>query len=73
MKDATISRRAALSLLGLAAAFGLAMPMTSEAEAQQTGATSDEKTTGTERRQERRVAALGWRPREQQVLAARSD
>lgn len=55
MKEARISRRTALSLLGVAAAFGFSMPLNSEAQAQQSGATSDDKTTGTERRQERRT------------------
>jgi hypothetical protein len=56
-----ISRRGALSLLGLAAAFGLGVPPTvltvSEAEAQatQTGEKTEEKKTGTERRQARRT------------------
>lgn len=56
-KSDAISRRTALSLLGLAAAFSLAVPATvltvSDAEAQQTPAPEGEK-TGTERRHERR-------------------
>ena len=56
IKSETISRRKALSLMGLAAAFGLAAAPTvltvSDAEAQ----TAAAPTTGTERRQERRTA-----------------
>ena len=62
MKLEMISRRRALSLLGLAAALTLAVPATvltaSDAEAQQTGAPTAAPTaapTGTERRQERRT------------------
>ena len=55
-----ISRRKALSLMGLAAAFGLAAAPTvltvSDAEAQTAAApTTAAPTTGTERRQERRT------------------
>ena len=53
-----ISRRRALSLLGLAAAFGLAVPPTvltvSDAEAQYTAPAAAPQ-TGTERRHERRA------------------
>jgi hypothetical protein len=66
-----ISRRSVLSLLGLAAAFGLAVPptvlMVSDAEAQpagaQTGEKTEEKKTGTERRQERRTHRVERRVR----------
>ena len=71
IKSKTISRRKALSLMGLAAAFGLAAAPTvltvSDAEAQTAAAptaaaptaaapTAAAPTTGTERRQERRTA-----------------
>ena len=61
IKSETISRRKALSLMGLAAAFGLAAAPTvltvSDAEAQTAAApTAAAPTTGTERRQERRTA-----------------
>ena len=61
IKSETISRRKALSLMGLAAAFGLAAAPTvltvSDAEAQTAAApTAVAPTTGTERRQERRTA-----------------
>ena len=61
IKSETISRRKALSLMGLAAAFGLAAAPTvltvSDAEAQTAAApTTAAPTTGTERRQERRTA-----------------
>ena len=66
IKSETISRRKALSLLGLAAAFGLAATPTiltvSEAEAQTTGAptaaapTATAPTAGVARRQARRTA-----------------
>ena len=56
IKSETISRRKALSLMGLAAAFGLAATPTvltvSDAEAQ----TAAAPTAGVERRQERRAA-----------------
>ena len=56
IKSETISRRKALSLMGLAAAFGLAAAPTvltvSDAEAQ----TAAAPTAGMERRQERRAA-----------------
>ena len=60
IKSETISRRKALSLMGLAAAFGLAAAPTvltvSDAEAQTAAApTAAAPTTGTERRQERRT------------------
>ena len=57
IKSEMISRRRALSLLGLAAALSLAVPSTvltvSEAEAQQAAPPASEK-TGMERRHERR-------------------
>ena len=61
IKSEMISRRNALSLMGLAAAFGLAAAPTvltvSDAEAQTAAApTAAAPTTGTERRQERRTA-----------------
>jgi hypothetical protein len=61
IKSETISRRKALSLIGLAAAFGLAAaPMVltvSDAEAQTAAApTATAPTAGMERRQERRAA-----------------
>jgi hypothetical protein len=61
IKSETISRRKALSLMGLAAAFGLAAAPTvltiSDAEAQTAAApTATAPTTGMERRQERREA-----------------
>jgi hypothetical protein len=66
IKSETISRRKALSLMGLAAAFGLAAAPTvlavSDAEAQTTAApttaapTATAPTAGMERRQERRAA-----------------
>jgi hypothetical protein len=61
IKSETISRRKALSLMGLAAAFGLAAVPTaltiSDAEAQTAAApTAAAPTTGMERRQERRMA-----------------
>ena len=61
IKSETISRRKALSLMGLAAAFGLAAAPTvltvSDAEAQTAAApTAAAPTTGIERRQERRTA-----------------
>ena len=63
IKPEVISRRRALSLLGLAAAFGLAVPPTmltvSDAEAQYTttapGAPAAAPQTGTQRRHERRA------------------
>jgi hypothetical protein len=63
IKSEVISRRRALSLLGLAAAFGLAVPPTvlmvsDDAEAQYTAppaAPPAAPQTGTERRQERRT------------------
>ena len=59
IKPEVISRRRALSLLGLAAAFGLAVPPTvltgSDAEAQYT-TTATAPQTGTERRHKRRTA-----------------
>ena len=61
IKSETISRRKALSLMGLAAAFGLAAAPTvltvSDAEAQTAAApTAAAPTAGVERRQERRAA-----------------
>ena len=61
IKSETISRRKALSLMGLAAAFGLAAAPTvltvSDAEAQTAAApTAAAPTTGMERRQERRAS-----------------
>ena len=61
IKSETISRRKALSLMGLAAAFGLAAAPTiltvSDAEAQTAAApTAAAPTAGMERRQERRAA-----------------
>ena len=63
IKPEVISRRKALSLLGLAAAFGLAVPPTvltvSDAEAQYTAPTAAPAAapqTGTERRHKRRTA-----------------
>ena len=61
IKSDTISRRKALSLMGLAAAFGLAAAPTvltvSDAEAQTAAApTAAAPTAGVERRQERRAA-----------------
>ena len=61
IKSETISRRKALSLMGLAAAFGLAATPTvltvSDAEAQTAAApTAAAPTAGVERRQERRAA-----------------
>ena len=63
IKPEVISRRRALSLLGLAAAFGLAVPPTvltgSDAEAQYTTTAPAPATapqTGTERRHKRRTA-----------------
>ena len=61
IKSETISRRKALSLMGLAAAFGLAAAPTvltvSDAEAQTAAApTAAAPTAGMERRQERRSA-----------------
>jgi hypothetical protein len=61
IKSETISRRKALSLMGLAAAFGLAAAPTvltvSDAEAQTAAApTAAAPTAGAERRQERRAA-----------------
>ncbi len=54
IKSEMISRRKALSLMGLAAAFGLAV---SDAEAQTTAApTAAAPTAGVERRQARRMA-----------------
>jgi hypothetical protein len=57
IKSEVISRRRALSLLGLAAALSFTVPptvlMVSDAEAQPAPAPADEK-TGTERRHERR-------------------
>jgi hypothetical protein len=60
MSESMISRRNALCLLGLGAAFCLAMPMTalmtSEAKAQETGTErrQERRTERTERRRERR-------------------
>ena len=58
IKSEVISRRSALSLLGMAA-LGLAVPTTvltvSDAEAQQPAAPTAAPMTGTERRQERRT------------------
>jgi hypothetical protein len=61
IKSETISRRKALSLMGLAAAFGLAAAPTvltvSDAEAQTAAApTAAAPTAGVERRQERRMS-----------------
>ena len=63
IKSETISRRKALSLMGSAAAFGLAAAPTvltvSDAEAQTAAApTTAAPTTGTERRQERRTGRV---------------
>jgi hypothetical protein len=75
IKSETISRRKALSLMGLAAAFGLAAAPTvltvSDAEAQTAAApTAAAPTTGTERRQERRTART---ERRQQRRTARTE
>ena len=75
IKSETISRRKALSLMGLAAAFGLAAAPTvltvSDAEAQTAAApTAAAPTTGTERRQERRTART---ERRQERRTARTE
>ena len=75
IKSEMISRRNALSLMGLAAAFGLAAAPTvltvSDAEAQTAAApTAAAPTTGTERRQERRTART---ERRQERRTARTE
>ena len=75
IKSEMISRRNALSLMGLAAAFGLAAAPTvltvSDAEAQTAAApTAAAPTTGTEPRQERRTART---ERRQERRTARTE
>ena len=71
IKSETISRRKALSLIGLAAAFGLAAAPTvltvSDAEAQ----TAAAPTAGTERRQERRMTRTERRQERRMARAER--
>jgi hypothetical protein len=72
-KSEVISRRSALSLLGLAA-LGLALPTTvltvSDAEAQPATPPTGDAQTGTERRQERRTRR---RERRQERRAGRQE
>jgi hypothetical protein len=83
IKSEVISRRSALSLLGLAA-LGLAMPTTvltvSDAEAQQPAAPTAAPTapgaapmTGTERRQERRTRRVSRRKARRKGRAERRE
>src|ERR1700756_1215422 len=86
IKSEMISRRKALSLMGLAAAFGLAAAPTvltvSDAEAQTAAApTATAPTAGVERRQERRAARherrqerrMGRTERRQERRTARTE